>query len=852
MSPVSLYFLSNMERAGCLAVAAVLVAIAVVAGRRTDRGGVVVAASVLAAAAIAVVAAEQLVALAVRVAAPETSDFNEFRWVLLAPWGRLGLIAGIAVAAVVVALGWWTSARAPSAWRRAALMVLRCAAAGTALVLFLQPAVELRQVAREPNHVAVLVDDSRSMALAEEPGGPSRIERARALLVRSAATLEGWRARHRIDVFRFADTLVSSSLTAVRAEEPRGSATRMRQALEQVRARYDGQDLAGVVLISDGVATGGFADGTGEGGARDFLHSLDTRVHTVWTGRAGLKDVAVARVLADEFAFVRTVVRVEAVIHTTGYDQRQIRVTLSSDGKAIRQKWVQVEAGVTEVPVAFEFTPPRVGKYVYEIATPVAEDEAVPTNNRRSFVLRVIRDKIRVLQVAGQPSWDVHALRRMLEQNPNVDLISFFILRTQDDHSEVPNDEMSLIPFPTQELFQEELPSFDLIVLQDFEFGPYGIGAYLENIRSYVQGGGGLVMLGGPLSFSSGGYAGTPVAAALPVELLPNGPGTQGPFGSLYRERTGGADRLVDTGLFSPVLTRAGAAHPITMLRYESDDNAAAWKALPPLEGVNLVARARPDAVVLAVHPTLRTGEGAPMPVMVAGEYHDGRVLAVTTDSLWRWGFVAAGQPGDDGRHYHKLWESAIRWLMQDPDLRHLHVESDAVTYDPGAPVRVDLRLLDRDYTPLEGGEVRLRVARGSDPDLTEPVAEAVVTVGASGRGRHEMAGLDPGVYRVHAEVQVGERKVMAKDIFLVRDAGVELEQPAASEELLQAIAAATGGTHLGAASALPADLPFDPPRIVRVDRRADVELWSRPALLFLALLFLGVEWGLRQRSGYL
>ena len=131
------------------------------------------------------------------------------------------------------------------------------------------------------------------------------------------------------------------------------------------------------------------------------------------------------------------------------------------------------------------------------------------TNNTRSFVVRVIRDKIRVLQVSGAPSWDVRALRQMLKSNPNVDLISFFILRTQDSISLVPNDEMSLIPFPTRELFEQQLPSFDLIILQNFEFRPYGIGDYLENIRSYVEGGGGLAMLGGAVSFSAGGYFGT-------------------------------------------------------------------------------------------------------------------------------------------------------------------------------------------------------------------------------------------------------------------------------------------------------------------------------------------------------
>ncbi len=93
----------------------------------------------------------------------------------------------------------------------------------------------------------------------------------------------------------------------------------------------------------------------------------------------------------------------------------------------------------------------------------------------------------------------------MLKSKPNVDLISFFILRTQESVSLVPTAEMSLIPFPTVELFEQQLPSFDLIILQNLASLPNTIGPYLENIRSYVEGGGGLAMLGGAASFSSGG-----------------------------------------------------------------------------------------------------------------------------------------------------------------------------------------------------------------------------------------------------------------------------------------------------------------------------------------------------------
>jgi uncharacterized membrane protein len=804
-------------------------------GRRAPAGWRRSVAAILLVAAITglgVLAAEGLVALTVELVAPETTDFNEFRWVLLAPWGRLALWLGVGAVAAIGVLTWW-STRHTGPWRRAAIVGLRMAAAALALVVFLQPAIELRQVAREPNRIAVLLDESRSMTLRDHANGPTRHERVRALIDASADTFAAWEQAHRIDFYSFSDVVSAVGRDAIGTTPADGDATLIRKGLESVRARYDGRDLAGIVVVSDGAATDDLEEGDGAG--RDFLRSLEAKVHTVWAARRGLRDLAVARVLADEFAFVRTVVRLDAVLRSTGYGPRRVLVTLSSDGQALRQKWVDLPAE-GEATVTFEVTPPRVGRYVYEIATPVEDDEAVTTNNSRSFVVRVIRDKIRVLQVAGQPSWDVRALRGLLEENPNVDLISFFILRTQDDISLVPNDELSLIPFPTRELFEEQLPSFDVIVLQNFEYLPYGIGDYLENIRAYVDGGGGLAMLGGDLSFSSGGYEGTPVAAALPVELLD-------PWAN---------PSLVDTARFSPKLTDAGRSHPVTALRYATPDNLAAWKALPELEGVNLIAGAKPDATVLAVHPSLETGRRKAMPVIVVGDYGQGRSLAITTDTLWRWWFVAAAQPGDDGRHYEKLWENAIRWLVQDPDLRNLHVDSDAVEYAPGQPVRLSVRLLGRDYQPLPKGSVRIVIDRGADPAVAERVAEAEVVTGDDGVGGHELRGLGPGVYRVRGAADVSGREVEASDIFLVREGGTELDRPAGDEATLVRIAEVTGGRHLGAAERLPSDLAFDPPRIVRVDRRADVELWSRPGLLLLALGCLGLEWLLRQRSGYL
>ncbi len=779
---------------------------------------------------------ERIAEVLVSATAPSAVDFNEYRWVFLSPWGRAALAAALGAALLTLLLTALSTRSIHSPWRWSTIVGLRAAALVVALVLFMQPAVELRQVAREPNHVAILVDDSASMELSDRHNEASRREHIADLIKNSSGALEHWSSSHILDYYTFSDDLRPSGAAHIGKQSSQGSATLLRHALEKVRKRYKSDELAGLVVISDGVVTGALAE-IGMGEFRDFIRELDVPIHSVWAARPGLKDLAIAEVHADEFAFVRTVTRVEAVIHATGYDKRRVPVTLSSEGKAMRRKWVEVGPGDSTISVAFEFTPPRVGKFVYKVSVPVDKEEAVIANNSAWFVIRVIRDKIRVLQVAGQPTWDVRALRGMLKQNPNVDLISFFILRTEDDIKRAPDGELSLIPFPTRELFAQELPSFDLVVLQNFNYGPYGIGRYLENIRSYVQGGGGLMMLGGPLSFASGRYTGTPIAKALPVEL-------PSPLDA--------SSQLLDTESFRPKLTPQGAIHPITALRYETKDNRDLWKKLPMLEGVNKILRAKKDAAVLAVHPGLRDKDGEPMPVIIAGDYGKGRSLAVTTDSLWRWDFVAAAKAGNDGRHYLKLWDNAIRWLIQDPELRYLHVNSDRNSYAPSDPVRLNVRLQDQDYSPLGGASVKLTIYRGFDPGALETIKTLKSTTDSLGNASHEFADLAAGVYRVRAQAQVRGQTVTADDIFLVDEASPEHLQPAGLQLALQRASKLSDGKYLGTITALPADLPFTAPKLVRVDRRSDVALWSRPWLLLLALLFLGLEWVLRQRSGTL
>ena len=180
-----------------------------------------------------------------------------------------------------------------------------------------------------------------------------------------------------------------------------------------------------------------------------------------------------------------------------------------------------------------------------------------------------------------------------------------------------------------------------------------------------------------------------------------------------------------------------------------------------------------------------------------------------------------------------------------------------------GTAPRLAARLTDKDYKPAPKQPVAFQVYPilddGGDPKsrsrarpTSPPAYEKAILTDDSGESVALPADLAPGSYRVLARASVGERQVTAEDVFIVSPERDELEHPEARPDVLEAVAKATGGRSLGAVTVLPADLAFLPPRVVRIDRRSDIEVWSRPHLLLLALAFLGAEWALRRRRGFL
>ena len=790
--------------------------------------------------------------------------FNDSDLTALTTLPTAMLVAAALTLLAAVALSWLSTRGAPMRLR-VGLLTLRIALVVCVFVALLEPGRRLLATSREPDRVVIAVDTSASMAVGE--GDQQRIKLAARAALSVIDDVSSREPALVPEVWFFDDSFTARSIDDLKALRdgvvlPTGARSRLALPIERAEQQQASPSsssssagsssagsllpLGGLVIVSDGADTTGLPPGLTTD-LRERLKALGAPqpvpVHTVVIGADDdFKDVVLERAIADEFAFVRNPMTVEVVIRQRGYTGTTLPLTLAEDGVVVgRTDILLADKGTGadgELRATFTFTPQRAGKRLYTVQAPVLDGEAIAENNRLDFTVKLIRDRIRVLQVAGRPSWDERFVRRLLKENPSVDLISFFILRSTTDISGAANNELSLIPFPTKELFTEQLSTFDVVIFQDFNYRPYNMGIYLQNVADYVKNGGGFLMMGGDLSFSEGDYAETPLADVLPVTLRPG-------HGHL------------DTEDFTPVLTDVGRRHPITDVAGTVDAAAAnPFAQLPQLQGLNLVAGLREGATALLTHPFQNGDNGAPQPVIAVKDVDKGRSVAIMTDTTWHWSLPQVGLGSGRGDAHRKLLANTLRWLIRDPELSRvkLTIDADARGIEPGAAVTALVRAQDANYQAEAGATVKLALvpldadARG-DGTAPAPPIDPLIT-GADGSTRALLYPGRPGAWKVRVEVEkAGQLVGVDEDVFVVRTASLERLHAEARPDLMASIAGASGGRAVDATNVT--GLPFVDHARVRVHRQKTEPLWNSGWTVGAVVALAALEWWWRRRRGF-
>lgn len=733
------------------------------------------------------------------------------------PWPVIAL--GTAALAALCGRTMWAGWGRPLGKPLALLRAL-----GTALVLWvcLQPQwVQDERLYSKP-HIAVLVDRSGSMTLPLSQS-PKRVDSADAWVRDAQTYAQTKEATRSISVHALGDAGQTDLLGGI-------------EALLQGNGAATDASIDGLVLISDGadnVQLGALAQPNAPGdslpkAAAHALTGFDVPISTVTVGATNkVQDVAIVGVHRDAYAFIKNTMRVGVDVRAVGYPAgTSLLVRLEQDGLNVARQKMAVTQGLMSTELTF--VPTVTGESAYTVQVDALPNEATLSNNTSRFVTRVVRDKIRVLHVAGRPSWDQRFLREVLKSRAQVDLVSFYILRTPYSDSAVPENELALIPFPVDRLFTSELKNFDVVIFQNFDFRTFHMEKYLPNLAQAIDDGLGFMMLGGADSFGQGGYNGTALEARLP---------------------TLAGTALLSTELASMASTRAGQNHPLLALCADRTSSSACLPHLPKLNRINTLGALQPGAVVLA-EATLPSG---PVPLIVARDVGRGRTLALATDALWHWR-THDGAASAAAKAYDRFWQQTLLWLTHDPVTAPLQVVPSKQQLAPFEPLQVTVGLLEAPALGQDLPQVTLQLQSAQPSASALAAPQQTQRVDNQGQAHFVLSGQAAGSYALvaHAQGAPGlSPQQTAQAVVVVQPQGTELHDLSLHPALMARLSSATGGRVFGAnAAEAIAQAPVNRRKEPIIVGRRRVPLWDLGSLLGALVFIWGLEWLLRRRRG--
>ncbi|MCC6581368.1 MAG: hypothetical protein IT440_13105, partial [Phycisphaeraceae bacterium] len=474
-------------------------------------------------------------------------------------------------------------------------------------------------------------------------------------------------------------------------------------------------------------------------------------------------------------------------------------------------------------PVAMHFTPHEPGDFVLTVRLAAVAGESSTANNARTLALKVEAEPIRVLMLEGTLRPEAAFLVDALKRDPDVDVISF--TRTGGDASPAASAES--IAAGAELLSPQRLDKVEVVLLGDVPAMMFDAAAW-ENLRQWVEKGGGLLVLGGYRNLGPQGLGATPLSPALPVEL-----------GSSF------AVGQIDDSIHWRI-TGEGQRHPALMLSGDRTQDSQQWESLPALPGLVAVDQLKPAATVLA-ESDLTSPSGKPWPVLMVQPFGQGQCVLITLDTTWRWSRAArlAGQPDT---LYARLWSQMVRWLARrdaTDSAPALTVTTDQPSYPRGQVVTMEVR---RNPAAKVTGNVIALDVRWPDGHVT-PVGLEPTSM--PDRWTAKFYPSQGGTFEATAAMSSESAVVATRQTqFLVEGSNLELQRSTPNPAALQQMTRATGGLYYDldddeSLRAMADDLPAQP-RVLEEMRRAT--LWNNPLLFAVFLLCVSVEWIVRRR----
>ena len=735
------------------------------------------------------------------------------------PWFVL-LVLGL-VAAVVAVWFYRAGQSALTPRDQAVLGGLRVAAILIVATCLARPILAVSRAIEQRNVVGVVVDDSRSMRITDNEnlargtfahqvfGGPD------------SALFKALAEKFQLRFFR---TSGAGGRSESLGDVPlNGSRTHIATSVLRAEEELAGAPVAGMVVISDGADNSAAMPGATP--MLEQLLALRARQIPVYTIGVGAehfqRDIELSRVEVPTSVLKDASILVEVVVVQRGYAGKKFPVVVEDSGRIIGSRDVSMPKDGEAAIVRIRVPASERGARLFRVRVPVQSDEMVKENNDREAVVVVNDRREKILYLEGEPRFELKFIRQAVDEDRNLQVVTLlrsakdkFLRMSVDDSVELSTG------FPKT---REELFSYRAIILGSMEASFFTVDQ-LRMLADFVSvRGGGLLALGGRRALAEGGFAGTPFADALPVELGP-------PAGS-----DSGATEITVTP------TAAGILHPATQLAPNDSATTTLWRQMPPLTTVNEVGRPKPGATVLLEGRA--EGERRTRPTLTFQRYGRGKAIVFAVQDSWLWQMHQL-VPVEDQRH-ETFWRQLLRWLVSDVPSRVDMVAAGEGAINEGIPLRVVVS--DSAYARFNGAAVNAEVLSPNGESTQLPFEWA------TDRDGEYTAMMVPGVNGVHT---VNLKAVVGRDTIRSTAGYVRIADPTAEyfgaemrPAVLKQFADETGGKFYRTSdvSRLPQDIVYTTSGATEVQR---LDLWDMPVIFLILLSLLGAEWLYRRRRG--
>ena len=747
--------------------------------------------------------------------------FTKGQFVLLGAWPHWLLPACVATFACALALLFYLRRNdAPSTmrgWRLWTLWGLQSLLVALLLTLLWRPAIRISELSSRQNIIAVVVDDSHSMAIADSDG---RTREAAALAALQNGVLAGLNQRFQTQLYRLDSDV--AKLDSLNNLKPSGSATHLSESLKQLSEQTSDLPVGAIVLLTDG---GENSTGLGGSGIQaDALEALRNRripVHTIGFGNEqSAHDIEIEDVSAPSSAVPHARLNTTVSFTQHGFAGQKTHLSVRADNTLLAARDVTLlPDGVLQTETFFFPTGDAGAHSIQFTIEPLAGEENT-RNNTLERTLLVSDTKRRVLYIEGEPRWEYKFIRRAEDSDPSVEIVS--MLRTSENkvYRQGIRDPSELAAgFPTN---AEDLFRYSGIIIGSVD-ADYFTPMQQELLREFVdRRGGGVLFLGGRSALSDGGWSASGVNAVLPV-FLPSG------RSSFHRNSA------------TVELTSAGMESPITRLLEDPARNADRWRKLTYLADYEDPGTPKPGALVLA---QMNAGRRQ-LPLLITQNYGHGRTAVLATGGTWRWQMSEAlGDPSHD-----LFWQQLLRWLVNDSPGPVSASVADYTLLDD-AHVQMSAHVQDRQFQPAVGAHVTAHII---GPQSSSALVDLEPASDTPGLYRADWSATQTGAYvaEVTAESRNSTPEELGRDVvtFARQDGIAESFHTAQNRHLLEQLSAATGGRYwtpndLGQ---LPRDISYSE---AGISLRTTKELWNMPVNFLVLLASPLAIWLLRRKWG--